>query len=80
MSSRKRDSPLAYDSLIFLWENLEVILETGQHNCLVIFGLIELPAKQDVILDGIREQNWLLLDIGDRPFNRKLSCLVRHFP
>ena len=80
LSSWERDTPLPHDSLIFLGEDLEIVLEAWQHNCPIVLGLVEHPAKDDIALDCIREEDWLLLDIGDRTLNRKLPGVVGHFP
>lgn len=65
LSSRKRDALLSDYSLLLVPQGLEVLHEAGLRQSAGVLGLVERPSEEDVVADGVGEDDGLLLDVGD---------------
>ena len=79
LSSWKGYPLLPDHSLVLLGQNLEVVLEARLCDCFVVLSLVELSAKNDVVLDGVWEENGFLLNVGNWPLDRKRPLYGRAF-
>ncbi len=80
LSSRKGDSFLPDQGGVSVLQYLEIGDEAGFLDGSAVALLRVRKAEKDIVADGVRKDDWFLLDVGHAAFHLKPAFEVRNFP